>query len=707
MIERIAQLAKLTVSGKMWVEPVKTDYDRMDLFLSPVQMSAKRAYEYILNQEPMITEYSAMTGFLTFDGSVEGDIFNRPGHRNFQALKAEFYAKPVDNLSTMEWQHSTGDFGKIIRGGIAALETEIKQSRQTHTNPEEVDFLDGMQTVCDAIGGWAAKCSMRAEEKAKDTVGAEYRRNLLRLADALKRVPHYPAQSFYESVLCVYICYPFINDGIGLADRYLYPLYRRDVENGVITQAEAASYLQELFLMLQARIHVDSDRFHRGGESHFCIGGYLPNDEDGFNDLSRLIVDSLMELPTWIPQISLRWTRKTPHDVLAYMMDCERHDNNKRIAFVNDEPHIRAWENITGLSHDDAVSYTMVGCNEPAFPGGILIGSADSNIVRSMANTFHQRGGELKVAQSFEDFYRIYEEELRRDIKEMIWIDDAMNAVRSRDCNLISSPFFRGCIENAKSMTQGGATFTVATLSFIGTTTVIDSLSVVKQFVFDEKIVTIGQLVDAVCGNWVGYEDLHTRIRKEGHFFGNDDETSNAMAQRFFASATETLKDKTNYLGNHYVLGNLIGYNQHNVWFGNATTATPDGRYDGDPISFGHGQSDGRDRCGLPALLNSVAKSDPEDILSGPSVTNIMLDEQIVRNEDSFQKLVDMMETYLHNGGIHFQLSYVSREDMINAQITPEKYASLRVRVSGFSDYFTNLNRDLQDEIITRTSHVR
>ena len=132
--------------------------------------------------------------------------------------------------------------------------------------------------------------------------------------------------------------------------------------------------------MLQARIHKSSDRFYRGGESHFCIGGYLPNGEDGFNELSRLIVDSLMELPTWIPQISLRWTKKTPHEVLRYMLECERNDPNKRIAFVNDEPRIKGLMKYNDNNYDEAVNYTMIGCNEIALPGGIVFGFDQINI---------------------------------------------------------------------------------------------------------------------------------------------------------------------------------------------------------------------------------------------------------------------------------------------------------------------------------------
>lgn len=134
---------------------------------------------------------------------------------------------------------------------------------------------------------------------------------------------------------------------------------------------------------------------------------------------------------------------------------------------------------------------------------------------------------------------------------------------------------------------------------------------------------------------------------------------------------------------------------------------TPDGRRAGEMINFGIGQFQCRDRSGLTALLNSVAKCDPAAILTGPSVTNILIDEKLIMEDANFEKLADLLETYFRNGGTHFQLNYISKEDLINAKVKPEEYKNLRVRVSGFSDYFNNLNDALQDEIIDRTTHVK
>ncbi len=707
MNDRIKKLTEKTVNGDMYVYPVKTEYDRCDLFMLPMQMSCKRVCEFIRNQEPLIVDESCFTGLIKFDGSVEGDIFNRLGHKNFSTAMENFYNKPVDNLLTFEWQHSVGDFGKIINRGIIGIKNDIQKSKAVHKGDSTAaEFLDTQTEICRAIIDWANKCSKAAAIKAGTVRNSEYKKNLELLANTLKKVPEMPAENFYEAVLTLYICYGFVPDSIGLIDRYLYPFYINDIKNGTLTKSRATEYLQELFLMLQARIHITSDRFYRGGESHFCIGGYNENGEDGFNELSKLIVDSLMDLPTWIPQISLRWTEKTPHETLRYMMDCERKDPNKRIAFVNDEPRIKGLMKYTGVSYAQAVNYTMMGCNELAFPGGIVFGFDPMNIVRCVQNTFFDRSDDIINAKTFDEFYDLFQEEMFNDLRKADKIGKGFQTIRSRDCNLVSNIFFDGCIENAKSITQGGTDTYIAVGLLIGISNVIDSLSVTKQLVFDEKRITMEQLIDELRNNWNGCEDLREYILKKGMLFGNDDDCSNDIANRFFKSL-DHWNTGDNYLKKPLVFGNLIGYNEHHKFFGEKTKATPDGRFDGDMINFGIGQSEGKDRNGLTAMLSSVAKCDPYSILTGPSVTNVLLDEQLVKKDENFEKLVYLFESYFKMGGTHFQLTYVSKEDLINAKKTPDKYKNLRVRVSGFSDYFVFLNEGLQDEIIQRTKHVK
>ncbi len=702
MTDRIKKLTNLVLQGEMYVSTVKTEYEN-DVTLTESQNDVKRLCKYILNQEPKVTEYSALTGNFLFDGSVVGDAFKRGGHRYNQMALDKYYLKPQENLSTMEWQHATADFKKVLEKGIMGIIRDINHSIELHTEPSEIEFLQSLKKVAVALIRWTEKCVKRVKELARKTKDKEARQRLKKLENALIYSPKNPPRTFYEAVLSIYVCFSADPDSVGTLDRYLTPFYENDIANGTLTEDEAKEYLQELFLMLQSCTHISSPHFTRGGESHFCIGGYLPNGEDGFNNLSRLIVEALIELPSYIPQITFRWTKKTPKSVLLYMMDKERQDPHKRIAFTNDEKRVKCYTEICGIPYERAVSYTTVGCNEPAFLGAITGSTSKGNILKCIETVFHEKSKEIENIDTFEEFYTAFERELYSDLGKIYAYDDMYNLERSKDINYVSSLFFNDCIENAKSLTQGGGDCVIASPMLIGITNLIDSLCAVKQFVYDEKIITLSNLINALKANWQGYDDLRLLITKKCSFFGNDDILSNEMAKRVYNSFYSYLKGRKNIFGYQWLIGDLLGYNEHHRWFGDNTRATPDGRYSGDMLKFGMGQSEGKDKNGLCALLSSIAKCDVNGISCGSTVTNISIDKSFIENEDNFRKLVYLMEQYFKMGGTHFQLTYVSKEDLIKAKETPDNYKNLRVRVTGFSDYFVKLKPSIQDDIIKRT----
>ena len=703
MTDRITRLHKLLFAGNLSPKTVKVEFDREDLFLPREVRETKRIREYVLSQEPVVTEDSALTGLFLFDGSVVGDAFRRGGHTATQIMMADFYCKPVQNLSTQEWQHATADYKKVLSVGIDGIKNQICESEKCHTAPEETAFLEGLLSAADTLILWAHKCAEKACAMAEKAEDAAAKMRLSRLADALLYVPEFAPRSFYEAVLSIAVTFSYDPDSLGTLDRYLAPFYEADLASGCITREEAAEYLQELYLMVASFTNVKSDRFTRGGESHFCVGGYLPDGRDGFCDTSRLIVDALMDLPLYIPQVSLRWTAKTPREVLRYMMDCERKDPNKRIAFQNDEKRIKCYTEICHIPFERAVSYTTVGCNEPAFLGAITGSNSKVNIARCVETLFHRKADAIRSAESFEAFYEIFLQEMFSDILLGYDYDNKYNLERAKDLNYVSSLIFNDCIENAKSLTQGGGNVVIASPMYMGMTNVIDSLIAVKQFVYDEKAFTMAELIDALQTNWASAPGMREMIRRRGDFFGNDTQRSNEVAQRLYRDLYEFLKDRTNVFGYHWLIGDLMGYNEHPKWFGEHTKATPDGRVDGETLKFGMGQTGGYDRNGLTALLNSIAKADPNGITCGSTVTNVMIEEELVRNDAYFEKMVDLFEAYFKAGGVHFQLTYVSREELQKAKVTPEEYGNLRVRVSGFSDYFVKLADSIQDEIIERT----
>ena len=703
MKNRIEELTKLTLSGEMYVKPVKTEYDRMDIFLSEQERDVKRICEYICNQQPLLTKYSAFTGFFNFDGTdgVVGSIFHRSGHRNSLELSRYFYSKPVENLSTMDAQHGTSDYREVLSVGISGIIKKIEQSAASHTDPEKVAFLNCLKRIAEAIIYWLEKCSKSTKEFAETVTEEEYKNNLLELSQALSNLKTEPPKSFFEAVLTIYVCFSFNPDSIGTLDRYLSEFYFIDIEKGNLSKEQARDYIQELLLMVQAATPTSSPYFARGGQSHFCVGGRDKQGKDCYNELSELIIERLMELPTYIPEITLRWTKDMRKSDFRYILELERNDKNKRIAFANDDRRVAAFTKICGFPYEEAVNFTLVGCNEPAMLGGMCASSSHANLAHAIETILHHKKEEVLRSVTFEEFYALFRRQLYTDLDRIYYYDDLYNLKRGKDVNYVSCLFSNGCIENGKSITQGGVNYAVSNVMFLGNVTVIDSLAVIKQFVFDEKTVTMKEFVDALSDNWNGHEALRTEILKRGCFFGNDDDTSNSVAKLLYDDLYHYIKNKKTVYGYPLLIGDHTGYKMHFKWFGEKTLATPDGRYSGEPLSYGLFQTKGKDRNGITALMNSITKLDEYGI-SSATVTNFSLDPAYLTNQDVFIKTADLLETYFKNGGIHFQLNYLQKEDLIRAKENPEQYQNLRVRVTGYSEFFSRLDEPIQNSVIAR-----
>lgn len=701
MDQRIQKLSELTLDGKMYVETIKTKFDRMDLFLSDDERNVKRICEYILNQQPLITIYSKLTGLFRFDDSVIGDVFTRVGHKNTEETLKAFYCKSIDNISSMDWQHGTSDYRKVLSGGIVGIIADIDKSIDNHTEQDKINFLKGLKKIAEAFILWLKKCSALASDYSENVEEADYRKNLEKLSSALLNISENAPKNFYEAILTIYVCFSMNPDSFGTLDRYLSDFYFNDIADGTLTREEAKALLQELFLMVQAYTHKDSENFTKGGQSHFCIGGRDENGRDCYNQVSELIIESLMELDTHIPEVSLRWTNDTPREVFKHILKCEKNDKNKRIAFTNDDRRLEAYTKICGFPYKEAINYTLVGCNEPAMLGGMCASTSHANLAHSIEYIMHYRSEELIETKTFEEFYEIFKDQLYKDLDKIYYYDDLYNLQRAKDINYVSCLFLNGCIENGKSITQGGVNYAISNIMFLGNVNVIDSLAIIKQFVFDEKSVSMQELINALKNNWAGYESLKMNISKQGKFFGNDDDTSNHSAKLLYDTLFEYVKNKKTVFGYPALIGDHTGYQLHFKWFGEATKATPDGRYNGEPLSYGVSQDNCKLKNGLTALMNAISKFDTNGI-SSATVTNFTLDKLYVEDENYFEKTVDMLETYFKNGGIQFQLNYMSQEELLRAKVAPEKYKNLKVRVTGYSDYFTNLNEAIQDSVIKR-----
>lgn len=702
MEKRIAALLELSNTKDIYPAPISVESKR-DLLLEPTPIAAALKFGEYLKHQTIVTEPELrLPGMLRFDGSFTADLFRRNGYKHFAELSSSFYLKPYKGIATFEWEHATLDYGTLLTIGMPGLRKKISDSEKAHADePDKLVFLKALEIVCDGIDAWclriAEECESRALEASKERAD-----ELCEAARICREIPRIPPHTFRGAITMIGIFFHFLPDSIGLIDRYLYPFYTADITEGRIDRNEAKSLLQELFVIIKAQTPYNSVNADKGGESHFALGGYNASLEDNWNCLSELILESLLELPMCCPQISIRWNKKVPFERLKHILDCERKDKFKRIAIINDDTRIPAYTELLHVPIDEAVGYTTIGCNETAFPGSMDYSGMNGNLWPSISRLTRERREDFIKCADFEAVFELFSELLTELIDELIDCEDRFNYARSRDIDVISSLLMRGCIESGVSASCGGTTGYYSTISCSGLISVIDSLTVIKQFVFDKKMISASALCDLLDSNW-GDGELRRYILKNADFFGNNAPISNAIAARVTTLIGSILRDRTNLFGHHFLFGCMDGYNPHTAWFGKLTPATPDGRFDGDGGMVGVGQCGGKDRKGLAPLLLSVAHMDPTHIMTASLVFNIQLDEELIRNDLNFEKTVHMLETFLKEGGTQFQLNYVSRETLLAASEDPESYSSLRVRVSGFSAYYTKLKPDIQHEILNRT----
>ena len=259
-----------------------------------------------------------------------------------------------------------------------------------------------------------------------------------------------------------------------------------------------------------------------------------------------------------------------------------------------------------------------------------------------------------------------------------------------------------GCYEKGMDVTGGACRYNNTGVSTCGLATAVDSLAAIKKVVFDDKIVTLSQMRDAVNANWEGWDELHNIVSNHCLKFGNDQDEVDMMMSDLVASFAKVVNSRKNPRGGHYMTG-LYSVEDH-AKAGMKTAATPDGRLAGSFESNSMASVQGKDLNGPTALVNSVVKTDLNVVTNG-MVLDLKFNPTFMEKPAHVRALKMLIDTYFHNGGMEIQFSVVSRDTLLAAQKDPEKYRNLVVRVSGFSAYFRSLNKTTQDEIIARIEY--
>lgn len=513
----------------------------------------------------------------------------------------------------------------------------------------------------------------------------------------------------------------------GRMDQWLYPFYDKDVNQRAVAKEFVLELIEVLYVKMnnptklkdKGTVKVRNGRGF-GGES-LTIGGVDEDGNDATNDLTMLLLEASAHTRMMNPWVCLRMHENTPYELKIKTTECIRAGYGHPKLF-NDGPAINAMLG-KGVTLEEARNYAVVGCVEPTIPGkehGWLdagyVNTAkmmemviNGGRILSGPNAGMQLGpdtGSLETYQSFEEVLDSVDKQFA------YWCDQLCSCLNVTDKihRMIKpspyiSAFFEGCIESGKDMTAGGVKYNGTAPQAAGIATCADSLATIKKLVFEDKKYTGKQLLDAVRDNWQGHEKLYALVNssKIPHY-GNDDDEADSLFAFMFECYCRHIKGRKNPRGGKFSPG--VYTVNANVGMGLYTNASLDGRKNQEPISDNmgpvHTAGGSHDISGPTAIVNSVTKVD-HSLATNGTLLNLRFPEDAVSGVEGRDILLSFIDEYISKQGMHVQFNIMSSEKMKAAQKNPEQYQDMLVRVAGYSAYFVELGKPLQDDLIQRT----
>ena len=625
--------------------------------------------------------------------------------------------------------HIIQNHARVLEEGFRGIKGEAEGYLERTASGAKRELLRAIIICCDAIGEFSHRYAEEARRLARAETETGRKEELLKIAEVCDWVPYNPARTFHEALQATWFShmvemiaesYPGPGISYGRLDQYLYPFYKRDLEEGRLSREE----ITELFQCFSIKHNYAYDYQTTGGPHGrnagfgqlITLGGQGPNGEDLTNDLTYLVLDSFQELNMLEPKLNLRIHSGTPKELLLRVCRMIRDTQGSPLILNFDSIVIEALE-AEGMSYEDAVDYGVVGCLENTAQGNDTSGTVDVhfNVAKSMELSLNDgkdwRSGERLGEEtgdplefnSFEQVMQAYKQQLRATIKHVTEITSACDALRGKyvPCPFLST-VVDGCVEKGRDIRDGGAIYNFTTFNGVGIATAADSLAAIKKVVFEDKRLTMAELLAALRTNFEGKEDIRQVLLTRAPKFGNDDDYVDSIAREIFRFWCGEVSQYVTPTGKRFRAG-YLSWN-HFIHDGAFTAATPNGRRAGEPLSNGASPSQGCDVKGPTAALKSVARLGFDLLPSGAShvmtinPTTLLTDEQL-------DKFAALLRTYDELGGTSLQFNVIDAETLQDAQRNPESYRNLLVRVTGYNAYFVGLSRALQDEIIARVEH--
>ena len=650
-------------------------------------------------------------------------VLSIPGNTSRQV----FMISPCASIASYH-AHMILDYGPVLSRGLLARKAEVDELLAAETDPDRRNFFESLSLSLEGVLIYATRLADRIERELA-AAPADDRPRLERMLRVCRQVPFHPPASFAEAVQAMWtvktaveVAHPVYLHCFGRLDQELYPFYRADLEAGAISRADAVELLAELLLKVMSQnirpeSNILSNFYHRFlGSTPITLGGLTPQGEDGTNELTSVFLEAAHRSKA-VANVSVRIHRGSPAWLLEQVAG-HLHDGTGSFSLFSDETNIKAMVN-RGFAETDARDYAVMGCVETTVPGRTGPMSANALQLAQLLNiTLHNgdcrmlagtirgdglRTGEPDSFKTFDELVDAFCRQAEAAIKKIVEGSNLRDRIFAQQLPAPHvSALVDGCLQSGRDVTRGGARYVFAGVSMINSiANLVDSLLVIKKLVFERKTVTLSELVSAADRNFAGREDLLREIQTVEGKWGNGDaegdELARAVTKRLFGM---TYAHRTEMGGP--VVAYVISMITHTI-DGRLSLASVDGRRVATPFAASCNPYN-VERNGVTAALRSVAALPFEDVM-GCAVNVKFHPTAVGETETARKKWAALVRTYFQLGGSQLQPTVVSLETLRAAQADPERYRDLIVKVGGYSTYFVNLGREIQEEVIARTSH--
>jgi formate C-acetyltransferase len=637
--------------------------------------------------------------------------------------------------------HTIPDLTKAIDNGLRSVIDEAK-AKATAVDGGGKEFYLALVEVLEGVVAYSNNLADEAARLAASESGAARKQELLTMAAIYKKVPEHPAQTFREGLTTLWVCWMALHIenantalSLGRMDQFLFELYQKDIASGELTVDGAVELLCCLWLKIGDHVPCIPEAGEKlfggtGSNQAITIGGVDGGGNDAVNDLTYVMLRSIEMMGLRDPNLNARYMpgvsdegdpEKTYLKRLA-----EVNVNTGATPAVHNDRAIIAALTRRGESLEDARDYGIIGCVEPVSVGktyghtGAVLLNLTSALEMALFNGRHRHTGSdrligletgaLDSLTTFDELKAAFTDQARWLIKQAVTLNNIYGKTHQEFYPTpIMSALFVGPMESGKDVIDGGAEINSSGAAIIGLADVADSLSAIEEVVYNQKKHSLSEVVDAIKGNFEGYDDIHKSLL-EAPKYGNNNEQADGNVTFIIKLMEEIFSGHENYRGGNYRVGYWTMTNH--AGFGRMMGATPNGRKARDNFTSGITPVSGVTPS-LTDTLRSVADMPVEYVSSGMAF-NIKYTPDGDKAE-TIDYFTAYMETYFEGtpkgngkarpGGMEIQFNVTSHDTFIKAVENPQDYKELLVRVSGYTAYFKDLNPQMQMEIINRTEY--